>query len=507
MYNVLLIDDEPIIRDGMKHVIDWGKYGFTICGDSENGQEGLHLIRTLEPDLVFVDIRMPGMSGIELVEQAKKEGFEGKFVILSGYSSFSYAQELIKLRIHSYLLKPIDEEELVEILIEIKQIIDEERMIYSELTAYYDLTEEKAWRAVIDGRIDDWQHSVYVKNQRGPFRLAGIKFRENVKRLKIEEGLFKANQPNVKVILKDQIIYRLYLDFKLKEIEEDLQAILSNFQTEVDPYACACLSEEFDELEETMKAIEQINDTQDRAFSFSNKQIFQFPIQRSETNRDPLNFEAFGAKVIQALEFKDRILLTEQGEKMIDYFQKSALEKARVQIEVTELVLSVARMIKSQYPDIPMLSKNEWLDQIYHQYNLRELVDYLIEEWWSLSKEIKGFATSGEEDSMEKIINYIDQYYAQDLSLKVLADLFNYNSSYLGKKFKKHTNKYFHEYLEQVRIEKAKFLLANSQEKVYVISELVGYSNMDYFYKKFKSYVGKSPKEYQKYLQEQEVQN
>src|SRR5699024_8805705 len=137
--------------------------------------------------------------------------------------------------------------------------------------------------------------------------------------------------------------------------------------------------------------------------------------------------------------------------------------------------------IKSQYPETKTPSKHEWVDQVYQSYNLAELIDNLIEQWWLLTEEINGFIITSDDDSIGKIIAYIDQYYSRDITLKRLADLFNYNRSYLGKKFRKETGQYFHEYLEKVRIEKAKTLLATSQEKVYVISELVGYNNMDYF--------------------------
>ncbi len=99
---------------------------------------------------------------------------------------------------------------------------------------------------------------------------------------------------------------------------------------------------------------------------------------------------------------------------------------------------------------------------------------------------------------MEKVTAYVKQYYFEDLNLKVLAHLFNYNRSYLGKKFKKYTGVYFHTYLDQVRIEKAKTLLVEKNLKVYEVSNEVGYCNMDYFYKKFKNHTGLSPKEFQK---------
>src|SRR5699024_8827806 len=120
MLKVLFVDDEPLIREGMASVIDWEEYGYQVIGSAENGKVGLQKIRSHHPDLVFVEMQLPGMSGIEIVSQAKKEGLSSKFVVLSGYSEFSYAQQSIRLGIESYLLKPVDEEELIPLVEKIR---------------------------------------------------------------------------------------------------------------------------------------------------------------------------------------------------------------------------------------------------------------------------------------------------------------------------------------------------------------------------------------------------
>ncbi|MBM7541597.1 response regulator transcription factor [Amphibacillus cookii] len=501
MYKVILIDDEPIIREGMKHVIKWEDYGFTVAGDGENARDGMQLIDATKPDLIFVDIRMPGTSGMEFIKQAKQAGCDAKFVILSGYSSFNYARESIKLGIHSYLLKPIDEQELIEILVEIKAIIADERKVSSQLTAYHHLSEEEAWKAVMDGRIEDWGRFSYIEHQQGPFRLAGISFKENIDWVSLKERLATNHYHFTKVIIKDEIMYLLYSELLDEVIESEINQLCYDFKRELNSLMLVCLSARYQSLAETPKAIEQISDLQSRSYSFNSDQIFKYPLEQQQTAQT-FNSEQIGAKLIQALEFKDYQALKIQSQLVINYFQACALDKARVQAEMIECVLLISQMISKQYPEVVMPNKQEWLVMIYHSYNLEALIDRLNKEWWAITKQINGFVITPE-NNIEKITNYVDQYYHQDLSLKVLADLFNYNSSYLGKKFKKHTGEYFHAYLERIRIEKAKQILSNKPYKVYKVSELVGYSNMDYFYKKFKKYVGMSPKEYQKKMQAQ----
>jgi two-component system response regulator YesN len=97
---------------------------------------------------------------------------------------------------------------------------------------------------------------------------------------------------------------------------------------------------------------------------------------------------------------------------------------------------------------------------------------------------------------MKRILNYIHKNYNKELKLELLAEIFNYNSAYLGKMFKNYTGESFNVYLDKVRIYKAKEMLLNNDLKVYQVSEKVGFSNIDYFYSKFKKYVGTSPKEF-----------
>ena len=102
MYKILIADDEELVRGGIKFILDWDSLGFTICAEASNGQEALESILKLKPDLVILDIQMPKLSGIEVVKLAQEQNFKGKFIILSGYSDFKYAQEAIQYGVTYY---------------------------------------------------------------------------------------------------------------------------------------------------------------------------------------------------------------------------------------------------------------------------------------------------------------------------------------------------------------------------------------------------------------------
>ncbi|MDL2300992.1 response regulator [Lachnospiraceae bacterium OttesenSCG-928-D06] len=116
MYRALIIDDEEIVRNGIRDLLDWNEAGFEICGEGVDGRDGLEKILRYQPHLVLVDIKMPGLSGIEVIEEARKRQFEGQFIILTGFSEFEFAKSAISLGVKEYLLKPIDDRELVRII-------------------------------------------------------------------------------------------------------------------------------------------------------------------------------------------------------------------------------------------------------------------------------------------------------------------------------------------------------------------------------------------------------
>ena len=107
MKSVLLIDDEFFFRKAIHRYFQDFDSKFYICGETNNGREGLQLLQELKPDIALVDITMPMMDGLQMVEAARKQGVQTKMVILTGYSEFEYAQRALRLGVQDYLLKPI----------------------------------------------------------------------------------------------------------------------------------------------------------------------------------------------------------------------------------------------------------------------------------------------------------------------------------------------------------------------------------------------------------------
>ena len=155
---VLIADDESIVLEGLQYIINWEQLGFSIISLAKNGEEALEKILKLHPDLVLLDIRMPKRTGIEIIQLAREQGFQGHFIILSGVSDFSYAQTAIKYGVDFYLTKPIDEEELEQAVFRVKGFIEDDYKKERTFHEYRENARDTIIRNIITGKLKDLHH-------------------------------------------------------------------------------------------------------------------------------------------------------------------------------------------------------------------------------------------------------------------------------------------------------------------------------------------------------------
>jgi two-component system response regulator YesN len=128
MLRIAIVDDEYYFRNALKANMPWAENGMEVAGDANDGEAGLRLILAEKPDIAIVDINMPMMSGLELIKRAQEAGSECRYVILTGYDEFKYAQRAVSLGVGNYVLKPVDFSELTQVLLREKEKLQKERL-------------------------------------------------------------------------------------------------------------------------------------------------------------------------------------------------------------------------------------------------------------------------------------------------------------------------------------------------------------------------------------------
>jgi len=360
VYKVLIVDDEPLMRKGLKTVIKWEECGCFICGEAGNVEEGSDAICRLKPDIVITDIKMYDLSGLDMLEQCGEMLKESKLIVVTGYREFDHAKKALNLNVFGFLLKPIDLNEMTSVV----------------KKAVYELDLQKENRLKADSLKKSVDGTLFVQQ----VKLSAEKFVYAAEESRIDD--IEDAREKIKTLCNNFLKEKKYSKIIYKYIFYTLIETFGNFIDKEEYF---------------------------RTFEMSN-------IDRIIDNSDDLS------------EFNDLV----------------------------ELILG------------------------------------------SMEKRAS-LPVDGECDQKISImLKYIDENYAGQITLDDLAQLTFVSYNYASKIFKNAVGKSFLDYLNYVRIEKAKLLCKDLQYKDYEIGQLVGISNAYYFSKLFKKYVGATVTEYRK---------
>lgn len=513
MYKILIADDELIIRQGLRYILDWHELGYEIVGEAANGSETLQSILTLHPDLVLLDIRMPQMLGIDVVRQAREQGYQGKFIILSGFTDFEYAQAAIRYGVDYYLTKPIDEDELLSTVQEISRHLSQEKKKEETLAQYRDKAKGMILYDIIMNQADDTGiHYAELFPQTSQYQVVICE------RYSKEEGqpVYQFSDL-LKMANEDHTSYdSLKLDesevilLRGPEILQRFQEILDHYDREQKPQINSPLDSLFITYGRIVDSMENIHISYQEASMLQKRRFFcechqhtigydQLPEEHS-VETDVLGEESLHeycellSGYIQAAK---RNQVAETLKSLENQLYQSESDIMRIKLFLTDLYLSIKERLSHLYhnANIPFPSNSEIIDFIGNQYYLYEILLYFTEQFEMI---VRTIGNPSSDSVMDDIIHYIEHNYMNNIKLENIAPLFGYNSSYLGKIFTKKVGEGFNVFIDKVRIKHSKELLVDTELKVYEISEKVGYRNVDYFHTKFKKYVDESPAEYRK---------
>ena len=178
MLKIFLVEDESIMREGLRDNMPWQQFGYEFVGEATDGETALPLIRKTRPDVLLTDIKMPFMDGLSLSRIVSKEFPNMKIIILSGYDDFEYARQAIQIGVEQYILKPVTRETLKKVLQEVKEKIDseKEKKIYiekfqSEMHEYELMSRRNFFEKVFSGRLP--VQDIYAEMEKLSLNLEG----------------------------------------------------------------------------------------------------------------------------------------------------------------------------------------------------------------------------------------------------------------------------------------------------------------------------------------------
>lgn len=530
MIKVFLVEDEFIVREGIKKTIDWEAHGYEFCGEAGDGELAYPMIQKAKPDIVITDIKMPFMDGLALSKLIKKEMPWIEIIILSGFEEFEYAKEGIKLGIAQYLTKPINGEDLLR-----------------EIDAVAEKIREKARERDIREKYIREMEEGFAKERKNLFRYLVTGSRSMTELLELAGKLgidLSAIWYNI-VLFKIQSVKQGYEEYsnQLIEIEKQIEELaerfdLPLFQRDLEGTAFLLRADSEEELQEKQKKflheLEMLVGDEKEIRYFGGCGI---PVNRMREL--PRCFEKAGHVFAHRYFVKESMILQSDATEDGRYMQKEEINLSQVdpkqvdrskiqeflkmgqkeeviyfvdeffeamgkgasqsvifrQYIVMDVYFCVAEFLESlnvsreeiNAPDVSA-------ERLQNETNIKDYVAEIMEK----ALEFRENAASNRyKNVVDEVMRYIEKHYAEEeLSLNILASHVNFSPNHLSMIFSQQTGKSFIKYLTEFRMQKAKELLRCTGKRSSEISTAVGYKDAHYFSYLFKKTQGMTPTQY-----------
>nr|WP_256217415.1 response regulator transcription factor [Paenibacillus sp. OV219] len=528
---MMIVDDEAVVRRGLKNTIRWEEHGFQLIGDYANGRDAWHEIELEQPDLVISDISMPYMDGLELAGLITSNFPDIKVIILTGYDEFEYAQQAVRLKVSDFLLKPITAMEIRTLLNKVRAEMDEEMKIREDLSMLQSqlrqsmplLRERLLERLVVLGvgkpEIEVRFSYFDIPKLTPPYLVIVADIDDFGDRERLEsvhdEEFLRFAAFNVFEEITDQ---KNALSFRTRE--ERMAAVITGVPPETDIYEHAYeLAEEIrHQIERYLKltvtvgvgrscgSADQLPLSYKSALSAldyrflvgKNRVLSIIDMEGAPASRavPTLDWDRQLATVVKTGSAADAQQLIKQ---IVDELKRLRLPIEGCYLQLQKLTLSLMNTIQELGIGENELASQQqsWLTDIYSFKTLDELELWLMHIVSNLITAVSTNRSHYTNTQMIRATEYIEAHYADEqISLQDLCRHVLMSTSYFSLIFKQYTGETFIEYLTRVRVEKAKVLLSTTSLKLYEIAEKVGYADPNYFSLLFKKHAGQAPREY-----------
>lgn len=532
---VFLVEDEMVIRRGIKNSIDWEKEGYIFCGEASDGELAYPMIIKEKPDILITDIRMPFMDGLELCKLVKEELPNIKILILSGYDEFDYAKEAIRLGVTEYLLKPISSGKLLEALNGVSESIRREkedkdlvRKYMEEMRENTEHEKQKFFEQMIAGNLSmadalETGKKYEMNLSAGMYNLLLFRFTLGEENRKSGELLGEAEYAIKKLTERLEYVFEFQRDVegwafllmadneeqmseRVKELSKDLEEIMKNYSTIAYFGGIGQPVARLRELEESFREAERALAAR---FTMELNRIISVEDIRMAQNVDTLDdieITSFGE--IEKTRTMLEKFLNNGAEDEIDEFVdvyinelpeenlKSVLMRQYIIMDAYIVMMSFCEKFEGIEGEMQAQSE-ELKNSMKTIQTLEEIKNYirmLLKKIIGVRDTISGRRYS---DIIEIAKDQIRKTYMSDeISLNTIAAEVGMSPSYFSSIFSKEMGKTFVEYLTEIRMDRAKELLMCSSMKTSEIGYEVGYKDPHYFSYIFKKTQNCTPKEF-----------
>ncbi|AJY75156.1 response regulator [Paenibacillus beijingensis] len=533
MIKAVIVDDDRTTIDGLTRAVRWDKFGIEVAGTAINGKEGLKQIRAHGPAIILTDLFMPVMDGIEMLKALREEGNRAEVIILSGYEDFKYAQSAVKLQVNDYLSKPATLDEIERVLKEtadkIKQKEQSERED-QELRELLEINLSTTKRQMFKGLLEpgfcrsaffrkvsdylkiDWSDCFFTVlvieffisrelNRYRPSDLSQLAYKvwnmaDDLSQCK--EGVYVADIQRNFITLIVTTPAHMKPEAVQPIVKQTALEFLESIRNRLKLQAYASVGSAAERLDDIPQSYSAAVDLLAERDKFPDQPVMTGE-DREETAKEiwrrPMeSYQQIVDAVMSGQEELARERIEELAQTLYAGSMPSISALREFAIDIAGLLALALHDHRLQIEDIhPGFNMYKVLE---HLHTVDDFHDCLRDLLLPVCGAISSRSSQKHRKTIDFIMRYVQEHYAEDITLDVLAEKVYLTRNYLSQIFKQRTGENYNSYLTRIRMEKAKELMLEGNYKIFEISQMVGYKNNAYFSQLFKKYTGYNPSEF-----------
>lgn len=522
--SVLIVDDEFRIGMLISKLVHWNELGMECMDVLEDGETAINVIRERQPDIVITDIRMPKITGLDLIKMAYDSEMDVHFIVVSGYKEFEYAHKAMSYGVENYILKPVNEKELNETLLKISQKIREQndfdlrqKKLQETVVESNKIIRQNFLKNIIEQKESSNSNSADIHMTGDIYRGIDIKLDhvdvsyidekqdsravENI--ISIVESVMKEHSQEFLLCEKEYLHIYCVFNYNADE-QRSMKKLISGILLQIKEYLMG-----FDQYEVTIgigserTAFEQIRFSILEAYRAvcgrmrcgTGRLIYSEDIPENSESKLKKRFEDAKEGICASIDAYSE----EQLEKYIlDIFQEPMTDMA----DMTEYYLIAEKVVELFFYHLDQeeleTQKKVLLSKCQHCYKLRQLTDLLTNDMGSCLKMLRESEKTKSIKPIRQAKEYVEEHFSEKILLEDIASIVDLNPVYFSALFKKETDMNFSTYLINIRMEQAKKMLITTNDTIAAIGDAVGYGDQKYFSQLFKKVVGVKPAIYRR---------
>lgn len=524
LLKLVIVDDEPILLEGLIKTYDWKGMGFEVVGSARNGEQAIEIIKEKRPHVVLTDIRMKQISGLMVMEEIEKENINCLFIVLSAYRDFEYAQQACDLGAFAYLLKPVDDEKLKETMRQAWKTCTEQIKNEEKYSSWQNLMIKDSYsflQVIVQKYV---QGNISEEKTEEVFRILGSDLEEEDRFItvctdldltyKITHSLdYEAARFALIQLLEEKIREQFYywkfendegnFAFIIKTGEnssvKDLKQILEFIKNKEKQPVLASISKPYKGIHGIKRSYTEARKLFELA-SMSGASAFTLP-EETDDKADKALVENAELSILNAVRRNDDeglkaafvqfIYGLPKGEEVQCGYIHRVMVRAEFAVEDSYgMTEELKKQFQNYYRNMQNLTAAKAVDVCYK---------ILCRAIRQRKEQIEKNEMTYFKDYMSEAVAYIEEHLNDEgLSIVSVAEQVYLNPVYFGRVFKNTFHMTFKKYLMKKRMEKARELLEGADISIGDICERVGIGNPSYFSHLFKEYTGKLPSEYKK---------